>query len=165
MRPTLRLVLLIVAVAWSAPPAAHGAEPTLEGLYDAEGVNPDGSAYRGVVKILRRGESFLVAWMFPRDDGDEIRLVPQSAGVGVMNGGMLAVSYYGQDLTGVALYQIENGGQRLSGRWVPANGDGAVRSETLTRAPVPVAAPVPPPTPAPKRRTPAVVTQNVGATR
>lgn len=164
MRPTLRLALLMVAVAASAPPVAHGAEPVLEGMYTSEGVNPDGSAYRGVVKIVRRGESFLVHWLFPRDVDEEIVLVTQSAGVGVANGGMLAVSYYGQDLTGVVLYQIENGGQRLSGRRVSANGNGIVHAETLTRVWVPVAVPEPP-VPPPMKPTSAGVRRTVVATR
>ena len=156
MRPTLRIALLLVAVAASAPPIARAAEPTLEGLYGAEGINPDGSPYRGVVKIIRRGESFLVAWIFPYQVDETTVLVPTSAGVGVTSAGTLAVSYYGQDMTGVILYQIENGGQRLIGRWAPANGEGAVHSETLTKLATPTVVPdtdtpVPPPLKKPPR--------------
>lgn len=166
MKPTLRFALLLVAAASLAPPVAQGAEPALEGMYGAAGFNPDGSEYRGVVKIVRRGQSFVVAWIFPRQVGEEILLVPISAGAGVTSGGMLAVSYYGQDATGVILYQIENGGQRLIGRWVPANGEGAVYSETLTKLPEPAAVPdsgtrLPP---APKKPSPAV-RRNVVAVR
>jgi hypothetical protein len=151
MKPTVRLtMLLVLLMAWSVPARiAAGAEPALDGMYVAQGSNPDGSEYRGVVKIARRGEGFMVAWLFPHLVGEEMLLVLKSAGIGLMSGGTLAVSYYGQDATGIVLYQIENGGQRLVGRWTSATGEGAVQSETLTKLPSPAAvpdtdAPVPP---------------------
>ena len=133
MTPHLRLVLALVVLI--APPVVvtPAAEPALEGMYAAEGFNPDGSEYRGAVKITRHGASFMVAWLFPRVVGEEEALVLKAAGVGIQHGGMLAVSYYGQDATGVALYQVENDGQRLTGRWVAANSDGEVQLETLTK--------------------------------
>jgi hypothetical protein len=142
MQPTLRLVLLVMsaAAAWAVP-VAQAAEPALDGTYIAQGFNPDGSEYRGVVKITPRGEGFLIAWFFPHLAGEEIVLVFKSGGVALRSGGTLAVSYYGQDATGIALYEIENGGQRLVGRWASANGEGAVQTETLTRLPAPTAAP------------------------
>jgi len=141
MKPTLRLVLLVIATAALATPVAQSAEPALEGMYAAQGFNADGSEYRGVVKIARRGEGFMVAWLFPHLVGEETLLVLKSAGVGLMSGGALGVSYYGQDATGIVLYQVEDGGERLVGRWASANGEGAVQSETLTKLPVPAAAP------------------------
>lgn len=141
MKSTLRLFLLVMAAAALAGPPAQGAEPALEGTYTAQGVNPDGSEYRGVVKITPRGEGFLVAWFFPHLAGEEIVLVFKSAGVALRSGGTLAVSYYGQDATGIALYEIESGGQRLVGRWASANGAGAVQTETLTKLAVPAATP------------------------
>ena len=141
MKPHMRLVLAPLIALLVLPVAlAHAAEPALEGMYTAHGVNPDGSEYRAVVKIVNKGESVHVAWMFPEVAGEETVLVLKSAGVGITGGGMLAVSYYGQDATGVALYRIENGGERLTGRRVSANG-GTVHSETLTRLPVPAVAP------------------------
>lgn len=135
MKPRLRAVVLVLAAAALLAPGAPAAEPALEGMYTAQGSNPDGSEYRGVVKIVRRGEGFMVAWLFPHLVGEEMLLVLKSAGVGLVSGGTLAVSYYGQDATGVVLYQIENDGARLVGRWVSANGDGAVHTETLTKLP------------------------------
>lgn len=135
MKGKLRFLLLAGVLVTCAPPTVDGAEPDLAGMYAAAGQNPDGTEYRAVVKIVPRDESFQVMWLFPKVDGEVITLVLKSAGVGVANGGMLAVSYYGQDLTGVILYQIENGGERLSGRRVVAGGDGRVHSETLTKLP------------------------------
>jgi hypothetical protein len=143
MRTTLAVAIVLAALVVGAS-VAHAADSSLEGLYTAEGQNPDGTPYRELVKIVRHGDSFLVAWLVVRMEDEEMVVVPRAAGVGVVNGGMLAVSYYGQDdLTGVVLYQIENGGQRLAGHWVVANGDGAIHTETLTRLPTPVAAPGP----------------------
>jgi hypothetical protein len=133
MRCTIRIVLLCVALVAVALPAP-GSEPFLDGMYTAEGTNADGTQYRTFVKITPHGQSVLLAWIVPKEDesGD---YVLRSGGVGVVSGGMLAVSYYGQDVTGVVLYQIENGGQRLAGRWVVAGGDGAVHSEIQTKLP------------------------------
>ena len=141
MKPTLRLVVLVIAAAALATPLAQSAEPSLEGMYAAQGFNPDGSEYRGVVKITRRGEGFMVAWLFPHLVGEETVLVLKSGGVGLMSGGALGVSYYGQDATGIVLYRIENGGERLVGRWTSANGEGHVQSETLTKLAMPSATP------------------------
>ena len=135
MKPTLIAIVQVVALLAFGVPLAFGAEPALEGTYTATGFDLDGSEYRRVVKIVPRGESYLVAWILPEKVGDVIRLVPKSAGVGIVRGGMLAVSFYGQDVTGVILYQIEDGGARLVGRWVAAEGDGIVRTETLIRMP------------------------------
>jgi hypothetical protein len=163
MKPILRLVLLVIAAAALAAPAAQAAEPALEGMYTAQGFNPDGSEYRGVVKIVRRGETFMLAWLFPRLDGEELTLILKAGGVALMNGGMLAVSYYGQDATGVVLYQIENGGARLVGRWASVNGEPVVHAETLTRLPAPdTQAPV---TPVPKKPAPDAAPRGVLASR
>ena len=144
VKPKLLVLVAAVALLVPAAPMAFGAEPALDGTYTATGFNSDGSEYHAVVRIVRRGESFLVAWLVPKIVDEAMVLVPTSGGVAVKSGGTLAVSYYGQDLTGVILYQIEDGGERLVGRWVAAEGDGAVRSETLTRvrpASTPPAAP------------------------
>ena len=167
MKPTLRCALLLAVAATMAMPVAHAAEPALEGLYGAEGFNPDGSEYRGVVKIVRRGESYVVAWIFPSHVGEEIVFVAKSAGVGLARGATLAVSYYGQDATGVVLYQIEKGGERLVGRWVSANGEGVVHSETLTKLPASAVAPEPGITvsPGPRLRKPLAVTRGAAVAR
>jgi hypothetical protein len=141
VKPKLLVLVAAVALLVPAVPMAFGAEPALEGTYTATGLNPDGSEYHAVVRIVRRGESFLVAWLYPKLVDESIVLTARSGGVAVKSGGMLAVSYYGQDLTGVVLYQIEDGGERLVGRRVAAEGDGAVHSEMLTRV-RPASAPV-----------------------
>jgi len=135
MRRTLIVMVAVVVLIACGAPRAVASELELEGTYTAKGFNVDGSEYHRVVRIIRRGESFLVAWMLPERVDEVIVPRTKSAGVGVVNGGMLAVSYYGQDVTGVILYQIEEGGQRLIGRWVTADGNGAVGSETLIKVP------------------------------
>lgn len=140
MKRHLRFAVALLSMIAAPVAVAHAADPALEGMYTAQGVNPDGSEYQAVVRIVNKGESFHVAWMFPEVVDEGIVLVLKSAGVGITGGGMLAVSYYGQDATGVVLYQIENGGERLTGRRAGANG-GAVFSETLIRLPAPAPAP------------------------
>ena len=127
---------LLLALLASVPQTTAAGERQLDGMYSLTGVNPDGSTYRGLVKIMSRGESFLVSWIFPRVSGETIVATITSGGVGIAKGEMLAVSYYGQDATGVILYRIEEGGQRLTGEWVSANDNsGAIHSETLTKLP------------------------------
>ena len=146
MRFAARFAVLLVVLVSLPQPAAAG-EPRLEGMYSLTGLNPDGTEYRGLVKIVSRGESFLVSWMFPRVSGETVVATITSAGVGIAKGETLAVSYYGQDATGVALYRIEEGGRRLTGEWVSANDQsGAVHSETLTKLPAAPASLSPAPT-------------------
>ena len=45
----------------------------------------------------------MVAWLFPHLAGEEMLLVLKSAGVGLVSSGTFAVSYYGQNATGIAL--------------------------------------------------------------
>ena len=138
MRFAVPVAVLLTVLTVFAPPVAAAGEPKLDGVYILTGLNPDGSEYRGLVKIMSRGPSFLVSWMFPRVSDETVVVGLRSVGVGIVKGGMFAVSYYGQDATGVALYQIEEGGQRLTGEWVAASDNsGAVHSETLTKLPAP----------------------------
>lgn len=154
MRFAARFALVLILLASLPQPAAAG-EPQLDGMYALTGVNPDGSVYRGFVKIVSRGESVLVSWIFPRISGETVVATIMSVGVGVAKGEMVAVSYYGQDATGVVLYHIEAGGQRLTGEWVSAGDDsGAVHSETLTKLPAAPASVSPPPTESGKRTLP-----------
>ena len=150
MKPTQIATLAVAVLLACGTPIVWAGETALEGTYTAKGLNPDGSEYHRIVRIVKRGESFLVAWILAADVDGAVLLVPKSAGVGVARGGMFAVSYYGQDVTGVILYQIEEGGERLVGRWVTADGDGAVCSETLTRVRDPAAPAATPDTASPQ---------------
>ena len=156
MGRAVRFTLVTIAIAGMAAVSSAAGEPELVGIYAADGVNPDGTQYHAIVQISRRGESFLVSWMFPTD-AEPIRLEPSSVGVGVASGGMLAVSYYTPQTSGVVVYRIEDEGKRLTGRWALVGDDGTVHDETLTRLPEVSTPPLPdPPTtpPPPARREP-----------
>jgi hypothetical protein len=136
MTRTVRCALSLVALVAVAAPASRAAgEPELDGVYMSEGLNPDGREYRGLVHIARHGESFVVSWMSARIGDDALLFVPTSIGVGIVNGGMLAVSYYSEEMAGIVLYRIEEDGHRLAGIWAVVGDDGGVYSETLTRLP------------------------------
>jgi hypothetical protein len=129
--PQFATALGLVATIVAAP--APASEPDgFEGVYAATGPDGIGGAYNGFVRITRHGDSFLVAWLFPRYEGQASVLEIASMGVGIASEGTLAVSYYGAWITGVALYRTSADG-RLSGTWTVATGDGTVYSETLTR--------------------------------
>jgi hypothetical protein len=139
MRTPVRYALLLVALIAAAAPFVRAAdEPELEGMYAVSGVNPDGNEYRGVVQIEHHGDSLRLTWMFPDVSPDtkaEVLLIPNAVGIGIVNGGMLAVSYYGPRLVGIVLYRIEENGHRLAGQWTVVGDDGALHAETLTRLP------------------------------
>jgi hypothetical protein len=56
-----------------------------------------------------------------------------SVGYGILSGHTLAVSYYGAESAGIIVYEIEEDGARLAGRWIVAGDGETVHAETLTR--------------------------------
>jgi hypothetical protein len=113
------------AVAAPITPQSTERESLLTGTYDCQGVEPDGTPYRGVVQIVPNHGTYDVVWIFSSGQ--------QYAGLGVVNGDVLAVSYF-TNRPGVVAYKIERGqnGPRLQGQWTVV-GAGAVFRETLTR--------------------------------
>jgi hypothetical protein len=100
-------------------------ESDLVGVYACEGTNPDGATYSGVVEIVRHKDTYLVRWTMPNDS--------QVVGVGLFNGNMLAVSYYG-GTPALVVYSVGEKG-RLEGKWTAGGAEGAIFKETLTKIP------------------------------
>ena len=125
----------------AAAPIAADAEAPLAGTYDCQGVEPDGTPYRGVVMIVPNRGTYDVVWVFASGQ--------QYAGLGVVNGDVLAVSYF-TNRPGVVAYKVEQTerGPRLKGQWTVV-GAGAVFHETLTRLTREVNTPAAPPPPRP----------------
>lgn len=125
------------------PPTGSGNESPIVGTYDCQGVEPDGTPYQGIVRIIPHDGMFDVVWTFSSGQ--------QYSGLGVVNGDVLAVSYY-TNRPGVVAYKIENGekGPRLQGQWTVV-GAGKVFVETLTRVSAEVTMPDPPPIPEHRR--------------
>jgi hypothetical protein len=101
----------------------------------------DGREYRGAVIIEPDGNRFVLQWY--------VASQLTAIGLGIREGNMLAVSFFGADAGGVVLYRID--GARLVGQWSAPVANGQVYGETLTR----VADPPPaadPPTEKPKPR-------------
>ena len=143
MRPAALLLglLLVVCV---GPLVGRAAEtptpdpPDLPGIYECQGTGADGRPYRGAVIIDSEGSRFVVRWII----ASELTAV----GVGIREGNMLAVSFFGPESGGVVLYRID--GQRLIGHWSAPLAEGQVFEETLTRVanpPTPSSAPSPAP--------------------
>jgi hypothetical protein len=133
-RVSLLVPTLIGALACAAP-AVAGTEADLDGVYICNGINPDGSPYRGIVQIAKHENTFYVRWVF----GGKVAAV----GIGIRSGDVLAVANY-SGVPGVVVYKID-GDAGLIGEWTVDGADGAVFSETLTRAPADTAAPTAPP--------------------
>jgi hypothetical protein len=139
MRSPVRYALLLVLLIAAAAPFARAAgEPELEGMYSVVGLNPDGAEYHGVVHIEHLGDSLLLTWMFPDGPADaqnQVLLRANAVGLGIVSGGMLAVSYHGAQMAGIVIYRIEDEGNRLAGKWTLIGDDGTVYTETLTKLP------------------------------
>ena len=104
------------AAAWAQPPT----QADITGTYSCRGINSDGSAYHGVVTIVRRADADYLLW--------ELQPAVTALGVGIREGDTLGISYYGPN-TGIIVYRID--GNQLIGRWTMAGGN-ALASETLT---------------------------------
>ena len=126
---------LIVVVAVIQTPALVAAEPDLDGMYMANGFNPDGTEYRGLVEIARHGQSFFVRWISVELSPEAVLLTPVWVGLGIVTEGTFAVSYHSADRAGVVVYRIQSDGQRLDGHWAVTGDDGTVYPETLTKVP------------------------------
>jgi hypothetical protein len=120
------MLLLVVALFGGHDSSIiHGESASnLHGTYASEGIDFDGSRYRGTVVLAKHGDIYYVQWRF----GSRL----SALGIGIVTNDMLAVSYYGRSI-GVALYEID--GTRLVGRWAESGSPGTVFHETLTRMP------------------------------
>ncbi len=142
MRRIVLLGVIVIAVGMFSRMAAQVPQPELSGVYRCNGMNPDGTAYQGVVEISKLRNTFRVRWTM--DDGSII-------GVGIFSNGILAVSYFG-GAPAVVVYKLD--GTNLVGEWTMGGIEGAVYRETLTKTDG-VAPPVPAPgprEPGPQRR-------------
>lgn len=120
----VRLFLLGVVLVLSGAlrsTAAPDLPTDLAGMYRCDGVNPDGTAYQGVVEITKLRDTFRVAWKMA--DSSVV-------GVGIYSGGVFAVSYFG-GAPAVVVYTVDD--NRLVGEWTMGGMEGAVYAETLTK--------------------------------
>ena len=122
MARTVLLGAVVVVFGAIASIAAPEPQSDLAGVYRCDGMNPDGSAYQGVVEISRIQDIFRVRWT--------LRNGTAVVGVGILSEGVLAVSYFG-GAPAVVVYRID--GSRLIGEWAMGGGDGVISSETLTK--------------------------------
>lgn len=111
----------------------------LAGVYECQGTGADGRPYRGAVVIEPDGKRFVLQWYMAAE--------LSAVGVGIREGDMLAVSFFGPESGGVVLYRIN--GQRLVGHWSAPLANGQVFDETLTRMADPPPAPPSPPSTSP----------------
>jgi hypothetical protein len=118
---TLALLLIIGRLATVAEPADA---TDIAGVYAAEGNNGDGSPYRAIVVIEKHRDAFRMQWIFPTRTA--------AVGLGILNGDVLAVSYYGAS-PGIVLYKID--GAKMVGDWTLFGAGGVLSKETLTRIP------------------------------
>lgn len=70
------LVLLALVIASASVQVQSSVDPS--GAYRADGVSPDGQAYRAAVHIAKNGDTYIVQWLTPRG--------VVNVGIGVING-------------------------------------------------------------------------------
>lgn len=126
MRAMVLLALLLVFPTFAR--AADRPQPDVDitGTYLCQGQSPDGTAYHGIVQIVKIDDTFRIRWALAGNQGNEVDLI----GVGIYSNGVFAVSYFG-GAPGVGVYKID--GERLVGEWTIGGADGAVYTEMLTR--------------------------------
>ena len=90
------------------------------GSYRVEGQNPDGTAYDGGFELLEGPSG---AWIARWSVGNA-----QILGLGLIQSGLLALSFTVEGRPGIAIYSVENDGS-LRGTWSSGGGLG---TETLT---------------------------------
>jgi hypothetical protein len=144
--PTTSLTTTSATAAPAPEAPTTDAKAPLVGTYDCQGVEPDGTPYHGIVQIIPNQGTYDVIWIFGTGE--------QYSGLGVVNGDVLAVSYF-TNRPGVVAYKIETGdkGPRLQGQWTVV-GAGKVFQETLTRVSQDVQRIEPPRVPEVRRPTP-----------
>ena len=94
------------------------------GQYSCVGTNPTGGQYMGVVVIAKDAQRYSVKWTV----GNE-----SYAGIGLLEGDVLSVSWTVQGMPGVVVYKRAPGG-KLNGRWT-VQGLKGVFTERLTPRP------------------------------
>lgn len=105
------------------PQPPEQAQDQIAGFYESQGIGVSGEPYRGLVEVVKRGDGiYSLQWL------------SGSLGVGIVQGDVLAVSFFGvgpdEISIGVALYKIKPG--QLVGEW--ANyGYSTVYPEILTK--------------------------------
>jgi hypothetical protein len=91
-----------------------------EGIYVVEGQNPDGTTYTGQLALRAApGASWLAVWQV----GGE-----QVAGLGLIQAGVLAISFIVGGRPGIAAFEVQPNGT-LAGSWTTGGGIG---TEVLT---------------------------------
>jgi hypothetical protein len=123
MARTVRFALVLIAALGAMMAVAAENRVDLAGIYLCEGVNPDGTPYKGLVEITPTANTYQVRWTMSEQ---------ATNGIGIFKGGVLAVSYFG-GTPGVVVYRVDGG--RLIGEWTMGDSKGQLYSETLTKLP------------------------------
>jgi len=123
MQTLIRGWLTVALLALVASVVVAADKVDIVGKYKASGTNPDGKTYEGTVEIAKKGDAYTVDWKI--GDSDEYK------GIGILEGDVLSVSYYG-GVSGVVSYKIEKG-PKLVGKWTFPEAGGKLYTETLTK--------------------------------
>ncbi|MEQ8351983.1 MAG: fibronectin-binding protein [Leptospiraceae bacterium] len=115
-RKWVLILATVLAVTFAQCNESSAKSEGVQGTYQVNGTNPDGTPYRGNVTVTQSGEDYLFNWNIAGD---------QFSGKGNLSGTTLTVDW-GQDFP--VIYEVKDNGAVLEGTW--ADGQG---SETLTK--------------------------------
>ncbi len=114
-RAYLTTALVLGSLVLSAALAPDARAQLRAGSYTVEGQNPDGTPYEGTFELL---EGPSAAWIARWNVGNA-----QIIGLGLIQGGMLALSFSVEGRPGIAVYGVEPDGS-LRGTWTSGGGLG-----------------------------------------
>mgnify|MGYP006976756384 CR=1 FL=1 len=116
----LSVLCLLLSAAILCGLAMPAAAQLRQGQYGLEGHNPDGSTYVGTFSLQEGpGAAWLATWQV-----EDVRML----GLGLIQSGVLAVSFIVDGRPGVAVYEVQPDG-KLRGVWTTGGGLG---TEILT---------------------------------
>lgn len=114
-----RTCLAVTLILFSLATAPAAFAQLRAGNYTVEGQNPDGSNYEGGFELMEGPNG---AWVARWNVGNA-----QIIGLGLIQAGLLAVSFTAEGRPGIAVYSVEGDGS-LRGTWTSGGGLG---TETL----------------------------------
>lgn len=97
----------------------------LEGVYDLDGKNFDGSGYSGTLELVENGETYAVRWLTGSDTTGVY-------GAGFVVDDVLVVGYGDDEGSGIAVYRIR--GSVLNGMWTYGTYENFIGIESISRS-------------------------------
>lgn len=97
----------------------------VEGVYDVQGINFDGSGYSGTLELVKDGKTYAARWL---TGSDTVGIY----GAGFVVDDVLVIGYGDEEGSGIAVYKIR--GSTLNGVWTYGTYENFVEIESISRS-------------------------------